>query len=121
MTTDPNEIPRRARVDQMSAGELAIRQAVAEVEGMGADHRLTEAVILLDRAKNAIADYVDGVDYTTPDDVQLAARGYNAYGAKAGWTTYDGKPMPTWDKLGEVVQGRWIEATREIRTALGGR
>lgn len=58
MTT---EVPRRAQVGLMTAGERAIREAVDEVERMGADVRLTEAVTLLEAAREKVADFVDGV------------------------------------------------------------
>lgn len=56
-----NEIPRRARVDLYVPAELAIRAAMLKVEEMGADVRLTEAVTLLGKAKDAVADFVDDV------------------------------------------------------------
>lgn len=52
-------LPRRNRVDQMFPAELAIREAVLAVERLGADVKLTEAVILLQQAKDKVADYVD--------------------------------------------------------------
>lgn len=54
-----SEIPRRNRVDKMKPAELAIRKAMSEVEEMGADSRLTDAVILLDKAQKKVADYID--------------------------------------------------------------
>ncbi len=54
------EIPRRNRLDQMTPAELAIYNAMQEVEKAGADVRLTEAVILLGKAKDKVADFVDG-------------------------------------------------------------
>lgn len=53
-------VPRRAQSLSWSHGEHAIREAVRIVEGMGASPRLTAAVILLQQAQNAVADYVDG-------------------------------------------------------------
>jgi hypothetical protein len=54
-----NEIPRRIRIDLMTPAELAIRNAMAEVEKAGADVLLTDAVILLQQAQNKVADFVD--------------------------------------------------------------
>lgn len=51
--------PRRNRIDLMTAAELAIRNAVIEVEKVGADIKLTEAVMLLTQAQDKVADYVD--------------------------------------------------------------
>lgn len=56
-----NEIPRRARMDQWSVGERAIYEALQVVEGMGCDVRLTDAVVALSTARDAVADFVDGV------------------------------------------------------------
>ena len=55
------EIHRRNRIDMLSPAELAIRHAIAVVEDMGADVRLTDAVVLLGDAQVRLADYVDGV------------------------------------------------------------
>lgn len=54
-----DHIPRRARIDQMTPAELAIREAILRVEEMPPDTDLTEAVVLLDRARSKVADYVD--------------------------------------------------------------
>lgn len=54
-----NEIPRRVRLDLNTPAELAIYNAMIEVEKMPADVRLTNAVIKLSEAKNLVADFVD--------------------------------------------------------------
>lgn len=54
-------IPRRNRMDQWTPAEHAIDAAVQAVEAMPADVRLTDAVTLLYEARQAVADYVDGV------------------------------------------------------------
>lgn len=51
--------PRRNRLDHNEPTELAIRAAINAVEGLGADVRLTEAVTLLGRALDKVADYVE--------------------------------------------------------------
>lgn len=56
-----NEIPRRNRIDLYTPAERAIREAMLAVEAAGADTRLTDAVILLGEAHEAVADFVDGV------------------------------------------------------------
>ena len=43
----------------MVPAELRIMDAIGAVERMAADVRLTEAVVLLDQARNKVADYVD--------------------------------------------------------------
>ncbi len=54
-----DEMPRRNRMDLMSKAELAILKATDEVEKVGAHEKLTEAVILLTKARELVADYVD--------------------------------------------------------------
>jgi len=52
-------LARRADMSRWTEAEVAIHHAVEKVEEMGADGRLTQAVILLDRARTAVANYVD--------------------------------------------------------------
>lgn len=59
MSTNLDSIPRRARLDLNTPAELAIRRAMDAVEAVGADPLLTDAVILLDQARQKVADYVD--------------------------------------------------------------
>lgn len=54
------ETPRRNRMDLNTPAELAIYNAMQEVEKIGADQRLTNAVIALQEAKNLVADFIDG-------------------------------------------------------------
>ena len=68
-----NNIPRRARIDQLTSGELAIRNALLAVEEMGADPRLTEAVNLLQEARDRVADFVEGKPYATATDSEIEA------------------------------------------------
>lgn len=53
---------RRAYIDKMTPAELAILEAMQLVEKMGADDRLSDAVTLLHKAKEAVADFVDKVE-----------------------------------------------------------
>lgn len=53
-------IPRRCRIDLYTPAETAIAQAMEAVEAAGCHPTLTEAVILLGRAKDRVADFVDG-------------------------------------------------------------
>jgi len=55
------EIPRRIDRQRMNMAELAISEAIAVTETVGADPRLTDAVVLLSAARDSVADYVDGV------------------------------------------------------------
>jgi hypothetical protein len=52
-------IPRRINLQEQDASEAAIRRAVELIETLGADVRLTDAVILLDAARESVADYID--------------------------------------------------------------
>jgi hypothetical protein len=56
------DFPRRSCIAEYSSGELAISQAVGVVETMGADIRLTNAIVLLGKAKDEVANFVDGVE-----------------------------------------------------------
>ena len=56
------EIPRRIQLEKFTPAELAIYKAVEAVEALPPDVRLTEAVNLLQKARDRVADYVDGVD-----------------------------------------------------------
>lgn len=53
------EAPRRNRLDLNTPAEKAIYNAMQEVEKVGADVKLTEAVTLLSKARDLVADYVD--------------------------------------------------------------
>lgn len=54
-----NEIPRRNRIELFTPAEKVIYEAMQEVEKLSADVRLTEAVVLLEKAQNKVADFVD--------------------------------------------------------------
>lgn len=53
-------IPRRIQLEKMTPVERQIRDAMIAVESLGADVRLTDAVILLQQARERVADFVDG-------------------------------------------------------------
>jgi hypothetical protein len=65
------EIPRRIRVDLFTPAEKAIWDAVQAVEAAGASVTLTDAVLLLQAARESVADHVDG---TTPITRRLVDR-----------------------------------------------
>jgi hypothetical protein len=52
-------MPRRNRLDLNTPAELAIREAMMAVESCGAHVLLTEAVTLLGKAKDLVADFVE--------------------------------------------------------------
>lgn len=54
-----SDLPRRCRLDRCTNSELAITKAMIEVEKDGCDSRLTEAIMLLEEARNKVSDVVD--------------------------------------------------------------
>lgn len=56
------EILRRNRIDQYTPAETAIREAMIAVEDAGCHPLLTDAIILLEQARDKVADFVDKVD-----------------------------------------------------------
>lgn len=57
-----NQIPRKSRLDLNTPAELAIRNAMAEVEKAGAAVQLTNAIIKLQEALDLVADWEDNKD-----------------------------------------------------------
>lgn len=62
-----DNIPRRIRLDLMTPEERAIWDAIQLIEAMGADVKLTNAVIKLSEAKDLVSDFIDSAD-STPQD-----------------------------------------------------
>lgn len=58
--TERNDWPRSHQMQKWWPAEHAIYDAIQVVESMGADTRLTDAVILLGKAKDRVAAFVDG-------------------------------------------------------------
>ena len=52
-------IPRRIRLDLMTPLEFKIRELMLQVEDLGCHQLLTDAIILLDEAREKIADFVE--------------------------------------------------------------
>jgi hypothetical protein len=52
-------LPRRCRRDRCVPAENAIQDAMYQVELIGADERLTEAIVKLTEAKNLVGDVID--------------------------------------------------------------
>lgn len=61
MLKDENGIPRRIRLDLCEPAEKIIYDAIQEVEKLGADERLTNAVVKLSEAKELVSDYIDEI------------------------------------------------------------
>lgn len=53
--------PRRNRIDLLTVEEKLIYDATQAVDCMPADVRLTEAVVLLQQAREKVADYVESI------------------------------------------------------------
>jgi len=73
--SDNWEPPRRIRLDRLTPAEMAIHDAVQAVEHAGCDVRLTNAVVLLQQAREEVADFVDGVPADTAGDGRCAMCG----------------------------------------------
>lgn len=43
--------------------------------------------------------------------------GYEAYGKTAGWKTFDGRRMPSWEEAGDETRRRWHVAAHGILDA----
>lgn len=54
-----NTNPRRFNLAFCSISELAIKKAMQEVEKLGADDKLTEAIMLLTDAHTIVSDFID--------------------------------------------------------------
>ena len=52
-------VPRRNRLDLNTPAELAIFNAIQEVEKIGADPKLTDIVISLGKTKDLLSDFID--------------------------------------------------------------
>jgi hypothetical protein len=53
-------IPTRNDYSWMSDAELFIMRAISEVEATGASKALTDAVVLLQQARERVADHMEG-------------------------------------------------------------
>lgn len=49
----------------------------------------------------------------------LAKQMWDAYAKQAGGVTFDGKPLPDWDGLGEDRQSCWVAAARVAVDRIG--
>ncbi len=52
--------------------------------------------------------------------VELAKLAYNAYGDAVDFKNYQGLPMPSWDDLGDAIQGAWVAAAERVADELSG-
>lgn len=56
---DNNLIPRRNITTSQQPAEWKIVDVISEIEKLGADVLLTDAVMLLSQAKDKVSDYID--------------------------------------------------------------
>jgi uncharacterized protein YodC (DUF2158 family) len=56
-----------------------------------------------------------------PDFADYAERAYKAYGDKANWKNYLGKPMPKWLELPENIRTYWTAAAGQIISDCNGK
>jgi hypothetical protein len=54
-----NKFPRRSCIYLLTPAEKAVYDAAQAVEKVGADVRLTDAVVLLQQVREKLADYFD--------------------------------------------------------------
>lgn len=54
------------------------------------------------------------------DQIRLAKLAYDAYGETTDHKNYQGLPMPTWDALGDTIQGAWVSAVNAVVLDLMG-
>ena len=112
---------RRSDLSENTATELAIRAAMAAVEELGADERLTHAVVALDKALGLVGDWVDGIPLRTDGDIQrcdLLARTAIALMLGA-WRSEDAEALE--DSVASLVCAEKNRKLRETHGTGGGR
>lgn len=60
MNNTNNQVPRRNIISEQHPAELAIGIAMDKIENAGADPLLTDAIFLLQQAKDKVSDFIDG-------------------------------------------------------------
>lgn len=60
-STIPTDVPRRIRLDLHTPAETAIVEAMLAVEAAGGSLALTDAGTLLSKARDRVADHVEGI------------------------------------------------------------
>lgn len=102
---------RRNRLDLMTPAELAIHKAIEEVEKVGADVRLTNAIMQLQKAKENVSNFTDNLTGTegigttkTPEVADKEIKESNTaieltFGQKAVGASFNPSFMPEVDKV----------------------
>ena len=51
---------------------------------------------------------------------ELAQKLFHAYASAPPnpWLTHDGKTVPLWNELNDIVRGKWVAAAKEARALL---
>lgn len=47
-------------------------------------------------------------------EIDLGQVGYEAYGERAGWKTFDGQDMPHWANARDDIKDRWRAAAEAV-------
>lgn len=55
----------------------------------------------------------------THDITELARIAFEAYAKSKSGVTYDERPIPPWNELGQAVQNAWAASARAIMDAVG--
>ena len=93
-------------VPEALMNESVVSKAV-ESDGYNLRYILKKSLFVSIAAKFGIS-----IDIKEPNAEAIKA--YDAYCAQSGGVTFDGKPLPTFDELGEERQACWIAAVDAI-------
>lgn len=65
-------------------------------------------------ARSAVVHELDASETLADAEDRALRRMWDAYAAQGGGKTFDGKPLPTWDELGDERQACWRAALQAI-------
>lgn len=104
------------KIEHASPG--ALYQAVIAQGSYGRHGALAKAgdaaTVGIHAGQSAVVHEINpGETLQTAEDRALR-RMWNAYAAQGGGKTFDGKPLPTWDELGDERQACWRAALHAI-------
>lgn len=72
------------------------------------------APIWIHSGKSAVVHELQPGETAEQAQNRALQRMWNAYAAQGGGKTFDGKPLPTWDELGDERQSCWRAALNAI-------
>lgn len=55
-------IPRRSQMQECTAEENEIQELIWKIEKLGGSTKLTNCILLLSSAKEALADHIEGIE-----------------------------------------------------------